>query len=207
MDPKAYELAGETMTITYHIIIRLQSEHGNLLLSQGQFQTVNLSKASAQREIRSQEDREAIIRDDENFLREAMPDLLLLSNIHGECRLAEDELIRGLILMIPVSSKPAWFVFAFQCFLDAYHQFGNLIEQPCRHLSSLSDSIRKSVVDVKDFHRSLPLRCWPKQEEQLDEMIHIIDTWIERDISADTRRNVRYFDEYNAPQLTTLSLA
>ena len=113
VDPKAYELAGEMMTITYDIIIRLQSELGNLLLSQGQFRTVNQSKAWAQRQIRSQEDREAIIRDDENSLREAMPDLLLLSSIHGKCRLAEDELIRGLISMIPVSSIPVWFVFAF----------------------------------------------------------------------------------------------
>ena len=197
VDPKAYNLAKEMMLITYHIIIKLQPELGNLLSTQGQFQRDNQSKPWTQREIRCQRDREAIIRDDETFLREAMPDLLMLSSINEKKRLAEDELMRGLKSMTPCSNIPLWFVFAFQCFLDAYHHFGNSIDQPYQNLRIVSNSIRKSVMDVKDFHRSLPLKCWPKQEEQLDVMLDIIDLWMERDIIADTRRNVRYLNECN----------
>ncbi|KAI4193320.1 MAG: hypothetical protein LQ350_008380 [Teloschistes chrysophthalmus] len=178
-DPEAYELAEEIMLTTNHMIIALQDQvkpGRRLIFEPGQFGRQDKSIPWYAKSLQKR------FKDDKLVLLEAFPDMQILANapaLTGKHLLCEDELLRGVRTMKRGDVMPVWPVFAFQCFLDAHHILGNDLDRSYNQLKHTSQSIRDSLVELKDFHTSSTMTAWPKQGDQLDEMLQIIEDWAE----------------------------
>lgn len=185
-DPESYELADEIMLPAYEA---LRSYQAGLRPGYTPLYKDNLGDIDSriQWAEKSPDDK---FNDDMITFTKAFADLHLPSQITEKSTLSEDELLRGARNMKAGAPIPLWLVFACQTFLDAQHVLGKAVDIPFSQLKRLSGSIRDSIASVKDLHRSFPWESWPKQREQLDDLLGIIETFVDNDLVSDHIREV-----------------
>ncbi|KAL8691751.1 MAG: hypothetical protein Q9218_003100 [Villophora microphyllina] len=207
-DAEAYELAEEIMLTTNHVLTALQNqvEPGtSSIFKPDQF---GRQDKSIPWYAKSHQEK---FNDDELVLLEAFPDMQILTDVPaltGKHLLCEVELIRGVRTMKPGAVIPVLLVFALQYFLDAHHILGNHFDRSYNQSKHTSQSIRDSVVELKDFHTSATMTAWPNQGDQLDEMLQIIENWVDSDVIGDVILIV-YFSllpHVMSPKLTDMQM-
>ncbi|KAI4248217.1 MAG: hypothetical protein L6R42_009371, partial [Xanthoria sp. 1 TBL-2021] len=183
-DAEGYKLADDVMLTTYLLVCGLQGDgYAGCLQDPGR-------RNESVPWLQKSPDEKYL--DNRSRLREAYPLLDMISGLTKPGRMPEDELIRGVREMRPGKPIPVWLVFAFHCFLNSQHTLGEAVDQPFFHLKGLCDTVRGSITDLKEFHRSLSMTCWPKQESQLQEILDIIDAWMAKDWVEEGVREVSF---------------
>ena len=133
--------------------------------------------------------------DDRLVLMEAFPDLMLMSMVTSRSTLAEDELIRGIRHMTPGKAIPLWLVLSAQCFLDAQHVVGQDVARGFAELERTAIAIRSSIKENLDFHASLRVDTWPRQNDyQFSATLTVIEQYVLNDMVADKMKAVRLRD-------------
>ena len=137
--------------------------------------------------------------DDRLVLMEAFPDLMLISMATSKSTLAEDELIRGIRHMTPGKAIPLWLVFSAQCFLDTQHVLGQDVARGFAELGNIASAIRSSIKQNLDFHASLRVDNWPRQNDyQFRATLAEIEQYVLNDLVVDKMKVVRLGDS-NCP--------
>ena len=130
--------------------------------------------------------------DDRLILMEAFPDLMLMSMVTSKSTLAEDELIRGIRKMTPENPVPLWLVFAAQCFVDVQHFLDQDVARGFAELERTAIAIRTSIKQNLNFHASLRVETWPRQNDhQFSATLTVIEQYILNDLVADKMKSVR----------------
>ena len=186
---EVYDLAEEIMVPTYIVLESLQriiTPNTVPMYKPGYF---GIRDTKIDWDRKSARDK---FHDDRLVLMEAFPDLMLMTMITSKSSLAEDELIRGIRQMAPGNPVPLWLVFAAQCFLDAQHVLGQDVARGHTQLVHTAHAISVSTKQNLDFHQSLRIENWPKQNDfQFSESLRVIDQWIRNDMVADKLKAVR----------------
>ena len=131
------------------------------------------------------------LKDDQIVMFEAFSDLSLLAIMLDKSPLAEDELIRGIRGMARGKPISLGLVFAMQCFLDAQHILGPNLEGSHVDLQAHADIIRATIKATLDFHKSLRVDTWPKQNDfVLQEQLRVIQEYILTDMVGDRMKKV-----------------
>ena len=186
---EVYDLAEEVMMPTYMVLEALQrviSPNSLPLYKPGYYgnrdTTIDWAKKSARDKYH----------DDQLVVMEAFPDLMLMTMITSKSPLAEDELLRGIRQMAPGKPIPLWLVFAAQCFLDVQHVLGRDIAKGHTELGQTAHAIGASIKQNLDFHKSLRIENWPRQNDsQFNETLRVIEEWIHSDAVAEKLKKVR----------------
>lgn len=185
-----YDLVEDLMMPTYSVLSSLQDVIRSGTVPQYKPGHCGLRD---KRSYWSQKSPRAKIEDDRLVMLEAFPDLVLLSMITSKSPLAEDELMRGIRKMGPGKDIPLWLVFAAQCFLDAQHELKEAISNGHDQLRSSANSIRASIEQNLEFHRSLRIVNWPvTNDTQFTEMLRVITEWVGKDVVADKWKKVPF---------------
>lgn len=186
---EVYDLAEEVMVPTYIVLESLQriiTPNTLPIYKPGYFGVRNTRIDWDRKSARDK------VHDDRLVLMEAFPDLMLMTMITSKSPLAEDELIRGIRQMAPGNTIPLWLVFAAQCFLDAQHVLGQDIARGHTQLVRIANAISASTKLNLDFHQSLRIENWPRQNDfQFSESLRVIDQWVLNDMVADKLKVVR----------------
>ncbi|KAF6235008.1 hypothetical protein HO173_006938 [Letharia columbiana] len=186
---EVYDLAEEVMVPTYIVLEGLQriiSPDSVPIYKPGHFGARDMRNDWTKKSARDK------VHDDSLVLMEAFPDLMLMTMITSKSPLAEDELIRGIRQMAPGRLIPLWLVFAAQCFLDAQHVLGRDVARGHAELQQTANAIRASISQNFDFHKSLRVENWPRQNDfQLNESLRVIEEWIRHDMVADKMKAVK----------------
>ena len=133
--------------------------------------------------------------DDRLVLMEAFPDIMLISMATSKSTLAEDELIRGIRHMTPGKAIPLWLVFSAQCFLDTQHVLGQDVARGFAELENIASAIRSSIKQNLDFHASLRVDNWPRQNDyQFRATLAEIEQYVLNDLVVDKMKVVRLGD-------------
>ena len=189
-----YDLLEDIMLPTYSILSSLQDVIRSGSVPQykpGHFGFRDRRTPWSQKSPRDQ------IHDDRLVMLEAFPDLVLLSMITSKSPLAEDEFMRGIREMSPGKNIPLWVVFAAQCFLDAQHELKDDISDGHDQLRAGANGIRASIEQNMEFHQSLRIVNWPKENDsQLTEMLWVIDEWVGKDVVAEKWKKVTPYSYY-----------
>lgn len=184
-----HDLAEEVMLPTYIVLEGLQNviNPGCLpIYKPGHFGTRNTRTNWTTKSPREK------VHDDSLVLMEAFPDLMLMTMITSKSPLAEDELIRGIRQMAPGKVISLWLVFAVQCFLDVQHVLGRDVARGHTELSQIANAIGASIKQNLEFHQSLRIENWPRQNDfQFSESLRVIEEWIHRDMVAIKLKAVR----------------
>lgn len=184
-----YDLAEEVMMPTYIVLEGLQGiiSPGSLpIYKPGHFGTRDTRTSWTTKSPREK------VYDDSLVLMEAFPDLMLMTMITSKSPLAEDELIRGIRQMGPENVISLWLVFAAQCFLDAQHVLGRDVARGHTELSQIANAIGASIRQNLEFHQSLRIENWPRQNDsQFSESLRVIEEWIRQDVVANKLKAVR----------------
>ena len=185
---EVYDLAEEVMLPTYIIVEALQrviSPNDIPVYKPGHFGFRDMRTNWTEKSDRDK------VRDDSLVLMEAFADFMLMAMITSKWTLSEDELIRGVRQMVPDKPIPLWLVFAAQCFLDTQHVLGQDVARAHRELQQTGNAIRASIKQNLEFHKSLRIENWPRQnDEQFHGTLEIIEEWISKDLVADKLKKV-----------------
>ena len=188
---KVYDLVAGVMMNTFTTVSSLQDvlQPGIVpVYKSGHFGYRDKSTAWSEKSPRAK------FHDDQLTLFEAFPDLVTLSRVRGFSPPSEDELIRGVRDMKPGADIPLWLVFAFQCFLDAQHELGSHLDLAHRQLKQTTGLIYSAISKVQDFHQSLRIENWPKQNDKaFDGILREIESWVQKDSVADALQKVKDF--------------
>ena len=186
---EVYDLAEEVMLPTYIVLEALQGivdPNQVPLYKRGHFGFRDTTTSWTEKSDRDRS------RDDRLVLMEAFPDLIFMAMITSRWTLAEDELIRGIRQMAPGKVIPLWLVFAAQCFLDAQHVLGQDVDRAHQELQQTANAIRGSIKQNLEFHKSLRVETWPKQNDaQFGASLTLIEEWIIQDLVANKLKVVR----------------
>lgn len=190
-----YDLAEEVMMPTYIVLEGLQEVLAPDILpvyKPGYFGARDRRTIWAQKSVRDK------FQDDRLVLMEAFPDLMLMTMITAKSPLAEDELIRGIRQMAPGRPISLWLVFAAQCFLDTQHVLDRDTARGHAELEQTTNAIRASIKQNLDFHKSLRIENWPRQNDfQFSEILRVIEEWTRQDMVAEKLRAVTIDDPRN----------
>ncbi|KAL8655273.1 MAG: hypothetical protein Q9226_003114 [Calogaya cf. arnoldii] len=163
-DVKGYALADDVMLTTYDLVCELRDDgHDSCLCNPG------IRDDSVPWPQKTPEEK---VSNDRSRLREAYPLLDFISGFTQTGRMPEDELIRGVREMGPGKPIPVWLVFAFHCFLTAQNTLGDAVDQPFLHLKGLCETVRGTIIDFKEYHKSMSMTCWPEQKSQLQDFLN-----------------------------------
>lgn len=186
---EVYDLAEEVMVPTYIVLESLQRvilPNQVPLYKPGHFGSRDTTTAWTEKSNRDK------FRDDRLVLMETFPDLMLMAMITSRWTLAEDELIRGVRQMAPGKAIPLWLVFAAQCFLDVQHVLGRDVGRGHTDLQRIANPIRASIKQNMEFHRSLRVETWPRQNDtRFSGILTVIEEWISEDLIANKMKAVR----------------
>ncbi|KAL8987082.1 MAG: hypothetical protein Q9169_008727, partial [Polycauliona sp. 2 TL-2023] len=179
---EGYEITDAYMLTTFRLVCELQDKGPTACLQDPETRDENTpwhNKTHKEKQL-----------DNRSRLREVYSLLDFISKFSGKGRMPEDELIRGVREMAPGNPIPVWLVFAFHCFLTAQHSLGKELDRPFMYLKELAATVRSLIEDVKDFHKSMSMTCWPMQESQLTEVVCLIDAWLAKDYITEGLHNV-----------------
>lgn len=175
-----YDLAEEAMLPTYSTIASLSDIlKPNIvpLYKPGHFGVRDKTRPWSEKSPREKH------RDDQITIFEISSDLFTMAVISEKNPLVEDDLIRGIRGMAPGKPIPCWLVFAMQCFLDAQHVLEDDTEQPFAELQTYCSAIQASFSANLEFHRSLRVPNWPKQNDILmEQQLKSFERWIMTDV-------------------------
>lgn len=186
---EVYDLAEDIMIPTYTVLESLQriiTPNTVPIYKPGHFGVRDTRTAWTMKIARDK------VHDDRLVLMEAFPDLMLMTMITSKSPLSEDELIRGIRQMAPGKIVPLWLVFAAQCFLDAQHVLGQDVARGHAELQQTANAIRASIKQNLDFHQSLRIENWPRQNDfQFSENLRVIKEWIHDDVVASRLKAIK----------------
>ena len=178
-----YDLAEECMLTTYIMLSTLQDAIDPdfaLVYKPGHFGYRDRTTTWYEKFPRAR------FQDDKLVILEGFPDLSLFASTTKRETLAEDNFIRGIRDMGPGKEIPLWVVFAAQCFLDTQHVLEENLDRGYTSLVSTAQTMEKSIELNLDFHSSLRVVNWPRENDVvLRELIKSIDTWVLKDLVAD----------------------
>ncbi|KAL8963152.1 MAG: hypothetical protein Q9183_005050 [Haloplaca sp. 2 TL-2023] len=184
-----YDLAEECMLTTYIMLTSLQDAIDPdfaLVYKPGHFGYRDRTTTWHQKSPRAK------FQDDKLVILEGFPDLSLFATTTKKETLAEDNFIRGIRDMGPGKEIPLWVVFAGQCFLDTQHVLEENLDRGHTFLISTARTMKKSVELNLDFHASLRVVNWPKENDfVLRELVKMIDTWVLKDVVADRFHKIK----------------
>jgi len=131
-------------------------------------------------------------REDKIVLLEALPDFTVLARFTKSI-LAEDELTRGIRLLLEKKELHLWTLFAAQSFLEAHHVLREDIGTSFDQLQTLGKKAKDAIARVRHFQTSknLQLENWPAENDQAIQtsILDVIDSWIFHDeIKATMKR-------------------
>lgn len=107
---------------------------------------------------------------------------------------AEDELTRGIRIMVNDRKIHIWTLFAARLFIDVHHLLRADIGIPFKQLQELGSKIKDTWNTTLRFRGSLELSTWPPHNDMVIEetMIKLIDEWLFEDrIQLTMKRTVR----------------
>ena len=95
--------------------------------------------------------------------------------------------------MAPGKAIPLWLVFAAQCFLDVQHVLGRDVGRGHTELQRIANAIRTSIKQNLEFHKTLRVETWPRQNDtQFSGILTVIEEWISEDLIANKMKSVRF---------------
>lgn len=107
---------------------------------------------------------------------------------------AEDELTRGIRIMVNDKKLNIWTLFAARLFIDVHHLLRSELDIPFKQLQDLGTKIKDSWAMTVRFRGDLELETWPPQNDMVIEenLIKVIESWLFEDpIQASMKRVVR----------------
>lgn len=183
-----YHIADNLMMPTYSTMLSLSDivQSDNVpIYKPGHFGIRDRSTAWDQKSARDK------VKDDQIVLMEAFSDLSLLALMMEKHPLAEDELIRGIRDMRPGKPVSLWLTFAAQCFLDSQHVLKDELNQAHSQLVRASVIMYKSLTETLEFHKSLRIETWPKENDKFFyEQQRVIKDWIFADMVGEKLQTI-----------------
>ncbi|KAM0797735.1 hypothetical protein BDR22DRAFT_431292 [Usnea florida] len=195
---EVYDLAEAVMIPTYIVIQGLQNviKPNQIPLYKRGYLGVRDTRTSWDQKTAREK-----FHDDRLVLMEAFPDLMLISMATSKSTLAEDELIRGIRHMTPGKAIPLWLVFSAQCFLDTQHVLGQDVARGFAELENVASAIRSSIKENLDFHASLRIDNWPRQNDyQFRATLAQIEQYVLNDLVADKMKALSISEMLHPPE-------
>jgi hypothetical protein len=107
----------------------------------------------------------ARFKEDKIILMELLPEFLVLCRQTPRTP-AEDEFTRGLRIMFQTHEVPLWLAFAATIFLDIHRILRDQAESCFTNLTNVINVARATIEDNLDFHTSLRIDNWPKENDE-----------------------------------------
>jgi hypothetical protein len=105
---------------------------------------------------------------------------------------AEDELTRGVRIMVTTGKLSLWLVFAAHLFLELHHILRAEIHKPFDQLQSLGSAATKTFLESIKYRKGLQLVNWPPENDRViaEKVLRKITDWIMKDQVQTTMRKM-----------------
>lgn len=127
-------------------------------------------------------------KDDEATLLQTLPEVCLLAGAKSALP-AEDELLRGIRMVIGGGNIDFWLVFACQTFLDIHHVFKDEVDRAFNDLTVRAKNLKANLTSYFAFSRNMSIDTWaPQNEKALHQILETAEKWILKDGMAELRQ-------------------
>lgn len=126
--------------------------------------------------------------EDQATLLQTLPEICLLGGKKHPFP-AEDELTRGIRMVIRGGNIDFWLVFACQVFLDIHHIFNDEVGRAFDDLTVRAKNLKANLTSYFEFSRNMSIENWAQQNEMaLHQILEGVDKWILKDGMAELRQ-------------------
>lgn len=142
----------------------------------------------------------AKFREDKVVLLQILPEFCLIASL-TDIFPAEDEMIRGMRLMVSKKPVTMWLTFAAQIFLDVNHILRDTVIRGLYDLQRNAKFIENSISQVLEFHEDLRVETWPRSNDKaLVEISDLIKRYVAEDVVQNARKRMRNFGSLPSPE-------